>query len=188
MVVGPGREDVAEERAGSRPPAAVFVQAERLGTAHAVLAAREALADGFDDVVVLFADTPLVRPETLQRLRNAIGEGASVAALGFEAQDPTGYGRLLIEDGSLLAIREHKDATEEERAVRLCNAGLMALEGACAGAPGRGRDRQRAEGNTTCRRGRGGPRARATPPWRSTADEDEVRGVNDRAQLATPKR
>src|SRR5690349_15045652 len=66
VVVGPGREDVAEEARRLAPSARIFVQAERLGTAHAVLAAREAIADGFDDVVALFADTPPVRPETIR--------------------------------------------------------------------------------------------------------------------------
>ena len=65
VVVGPGRDDVAAETRLRAPGARVFVQAERLGTAHAVLAAREAIAEGYDDVLVLFADTPLVRPETL---------------------------------------------------------------------------------------------------------------------------
>ena len=67
---------------------AVFVQAERLGTAHAVLAAREALAQGFDDVLVVFADTPLVRPETFALLREKLTAGAGVVALGFEPADP----------------------------------------------------------------------------------------------------
>ncbi|WP_460452070.1 bifunctional UDP-N-acetylglucosamine diphosphorylase/glucosamine-1-phosphate N-acetyltransferase GlmU [Alsobacter sp. SYSU BS001988] len=185
VVVGPGREDVAEEARRLAPSARIFVQAERLGTAHAVLAAREAIADGFDDIVALFADTPLVRPETIRRLRNAVGEGASVAALGFEAQDPTGYGRLLIEEGSLLAIREHKDATEEERAVRLCNAGLMALDGrhALELLDSVGADNAQKEYYLPDVVGAARERGYATQAL--IAGEDEVRGVNDRVQLAT---
>jgi len=130
VVVGPGRDDVAAEVLREAPHAKVFVQAERLGTAHAVLAARDALAQGFDDCLVLFADTPLVRPETFGALRAKLAGGAGVAVLGFEPENPFGYGRLLTdESGALLAIREHKDASPEELRARRCNAGLMALDG-----------------------------------------------------------
>lgn len=131
VVVGPGRQDVAAEALKASAHAKVFVQAERLGTAHAVLAAREAFAKGFDDVLVLFADTPLVRPETFRHLRAKLAAGAGVAVLGFEPENPFGYGRLLTDaTGALTAIREHKDASAEELEVRSCNAGLMALDGA----------------------------------------------------------
>ena len=129
VVVGPGRDDVAREASAAVPDARVFVQTERRGTAHAVLAAREAFAAGYDDVLVVFADTPLVEPGTFTAMRSRLAQGAAVVALGFEAADPTGYGRLLVDGGDLVAIREHKDATPAERAVRLCNAGLMALDG-----------------------------------------------------------
>ncbi|MFC3693716.1 bifunctional UDP-N-acetylglucosamine diphosphorylase/glucosamine-1-phosphate N-acetyltransferase GlmU [Chenggangzhangella methanolivorans] len=129
VVVGPNREDVAAEAERLAPGAPVFVQAERLGTAHAVLAAREAIGSDYDDVLIVYGDTPLVRPETLKRLRAPLAHGASVAVLGFEAQDPTGYGRLISEGESLVAIREEKDASEEERAIRLSNGGLMAVAG-----------------------------------------------------------
>src|SRR5271165_6764614 len=93
VVVGPGREDVAE----------VFVQRERRGTAHAVLAAREAIARGYDDILVAYADIPLIRGQTLRALRAGLGEGAGLVALGFSPADPTGYGRLIERDGRLLA-------------------------------------------------------------------------------------
>jgi bifunctional UDP-N-acetylglucosamine pyrophosphorylase / glucosamine-1-phosphate N-acetyltransferase len=129
VVIGPERADVGEAARKVMPSAQIFIQTERLGTAHAVLAAKAALAAGPDDVLILFADTPLVTPATLSRLRAALADGAALAALGFEPDDPTGYGRLLVENGSLIAIREHKDASEAERKVGLCNAGLMALSG-----------------------------------------------------------
>lgn len=132
VVAEPGRADVAAEIERQAPGARVFGQAERLGTAHAVLAARAALEAG-DDVVVAFGDTPLITGATLARLRAPLAEGAAVAVLAFESDDPTGYGRVLTEggrpDGRVIAIREQKDASEAERAVRLCNAGLMALAG-----------------------------------------------------------
>lgn len=129
VVIGPGRADVAAEVTAFDQNASIFVQTDRLGTAHATLAAREAIAQGYDDIVICFADTPLILAQTLNLMRDALANGASVAALGFEAADPTGYGRLLTQNGELTAIREHKDATEAERAIRLCNAGLMAMDG-----------------------------------------------------------
>ncbi len=129
VVVGPEREDVAARARLDAPGSDVFVQTHRLGTAHAVLAAREAIARGFDDVLVVFADTPLLRAESLLALRAALADGASVAAMGFVAGDPAGYGRLLLSGGSLEAIREQKDASPAELTVTACNAGIMALDG-----------------------------------------------------------
>jgi len=127
LVAGPGREDVAAAARQIAPGISVFTQHERRGTAHAVLAARDAFAKG-ENVLVLFGDTPLLRPESLRELRAALS-GAAVAVLGFRAKNPRGYGRLLTENGKLVAIREENDATEAERAVDLCNAGVMALAG-----------------------------------------------------------
>ncbi len=129
VVVGPDRDDVAAESRKIFPGSTIHVQTDRLGTAHAVLHAKTDIAAGYDAVVVLYADTPLVRPETIAKLRDAIAGGAAVAALGFEAKDPSGYGRFILQGETLTAIREHKDASEAERAVTLCNAGLMALDG-----------------------------------------------------------
>jgi bifunctional UDP-N-acetylglucosamine pyrophosphorylase/glucosamine-1-phosphate N-acetyltransferase len=129
VVVGPDRGDVAQEARRARPDAATFIQRERLGTAHAVLAAREALARGADDLLIAFGDTPLISAETFARMRAPLKEGAALAVLGFRAADPTGYGRLLVEGDHLMAIREHADASATERKVDLCNAGVMAFNG-----------------------------------------------------------
>ena len=129
VVVGPNHKAVVDEVARVRPDAATFVQAERLGTAHAVLAAREAIARGADDLLVAFGDTPLISAGTFARLRAPLERGAALAVLGFRAADPTGYGRLLLEGDHLVAIREHADASPEERKVTLCNAGVMAFDG-----------------------------------------------------------
>ncbi|HLJ70102.1 MAG TPA: bifunctional UDP-N-acetylglucosamine diphosphorylase/glucosamine-1-phosphate N-acetyltransferase GlmU [Roseiarcus sp.] len=129
VVVGPGREDVAAEAKRCSPEAAIFVQERRLGTAHAVLAARAAIEQGFDDLLVVYADIPLLTAATLRKLRAAIAGGAAVAALGFKARNPAGYGRLVAANGRLLAIREDKDASPEEKAIDLVNAGPMALDG-----------------------------------------------------------
>ena len=129
IVVGSDHEAVTSDAHKYAPKAHIFEQRERRGTAHAVLSARKAIARDVDDVVVMFGDTPLVRAETLSKLRAALAEGAVVAVLGFTPGDPTGYGRLLMRGRELFAIREERDATPEERKIGLCNGGLMALDG-----------------------------------------------------------
>ena len=131
VITGHGGEAVARAAAAHHPGVRTAEQAERLGTAHAVQCARAALEGFGGDVLILYGDTPLVRTETLERLLAARHGGAAVAVLGFEAADPTGYGRLILgTGGDLLAIVEHREATEAERAVRLCNSGVMAVDGA----------------------------------------------------------
>ena len=129
VVVGPDHQGVATEAKAVAPHAEIFVQAERRGTAHAVLAAKAAIAQGADDVLVIFGDTPLIRPQTLGKLRAALADGAAVVVLGFCPVDPTGYGRLITEGDVLIDIREHADASDTERAITLCNAGLMGFAG-----------------------------------------------------------
>jgi len=129
VVVGKGAEAVGTFAAKLAPSALVFEQVERLGTAHAVLAARAALKEPADDVLVLYGDTPLVRAETLARMRAELAKGAGVVVLGFRTDAPAGYGRLIERDGQLLAIREERDATEDERRIGFCNAGLMGFRG-----------------------------------------------------------
>src|SRR5882757_3415597 len=129
VVVGPDHSAVVGEARRVRSDAATFVQRERLGTAHAELAARDAIARGADDLLVAFGDTPLISAETFARLRAPLQNGAALAVLGFRAADPTGYGRLLVEGDHLVAIREQADASAAERAVDLCNAGVMAFDG-----------------------------------------------------------
>ncbi len=129
VVIGPGMEAVATFLARAAPHAETFVQAERLGTGHAVLAARKAINRGPDDVLVVFGDTPLVTGKTLKRLRAALARGADIAVLGFRPPDPTGYGRLIVDGRQLVAIHEEKDASPEEKLVGLCNAGVMAFRG-----------------------------------------------------------
>jgi len=184
VVVGPNGEALATEARKWAAHVEIFVQGERRGTAHAVLAARQALARGYDDVVVAYADTPLISAATIAALRQPLAEGAGLAALGFEAADPTGYGRFLERDGALAAIREHKDATAPERAVRRCNAGPVAFLGA------RALEMLDAVGDDNSARefyltdlveiaAAKGLVARAI-----LASEEEVMGVNDRVQLA----
>ncbi len=129
VVIGPDHQAVGEEARRYRPDVEIFVQRDRKGTAHAVLAARDALAHGADDLIIAFGDTPLISAATFERLRGALKQGAALAVLGFRAADPTGYGRLLVEGGRLIAIREQAEADVAEREITLCNAGVMAFDG-----------------------------------------------------------
>jgi bifunctional UDP-N-acetylglucosamine pyrophosphorylase/glucosamine-1-phosphate N-acetyltransferase len=183
-VVGPDREDVAARARMDTPGADVFVQSQRLGTAHAVLAAREAIARGYDDLLVVFADTPLVRSQSLLALRAALADGASVAAMGFEARDPNGYGRLLLRGDSLEAIREQKDANADELSVKACNAGIMALDGrrALELLDSIGSDNAQNEFYLTD--AVKAARERGLRCVAVMAPEEDAMGVNDRVQLA----
>ncbi|MDK1489318.1 bifunctional UDP-N-acetylglucosamine diphosphorylase/glucosamine-1-phosphate N-acetyltransferase GlmU [Sinorhizobium sp. 7-81] len=129
LVVGRDAESVSAAAQTSGITVTSFLQKERLGTGHAVLAARDAIARGYDDLLVVFGDTPLITAGPLKAARDGLAEGNDVVVIGFEAADPTGYGRLIIEDGVLVAIREHKDASEAERGITYCNGGLMAING-----------------------------------------------------------
>jgi bifunctional UDP-N-acetylglucosamine pyrophosphorylase/glucosamine-1-phosphate N-acetyltransferase len=184
VVVGPDHQAVVDEIKRARSEAKTYVQRERLGTAHAVLAAREAIATGADDILIAFGDTPLIDKQTFERLRTALKDGAALAVLGFRAADPTGYGRLLVEGDELVAIREQADANEAERAVTLCNAGVMAFAGKTAlkilDRIGNGNSKGEyylTDAVTIVREL--GLRAAVIE-----TGEDEVRGINTKAQLA----
>ena len=184
VVVGPGAEAVAAEAKRILPDADIFVQAERRGTAHAVLAAKAAIARAPDDVLVIFGDTPLIRPQTLTRIRKALADGAALVVLGFRAKDPTGYGRLVLEGGELVAIREEADASPAERAIGLCNGGLMAFAGPTA-LPileRIGNDNRKGEYYLTDAVAIA--RAMGCKTAVIETEEDDVRGINTNAQLA----
>ena len=184
VVVGPDAGALTAAIGELMPAAEVVVQHDRRGTADAVLAAKAAIARGFDDVLVLFADTPLVGTDTLRRLRAPLRDGAAVVVLGFQAVDPTGYGRLIVDGERLLAIREEKDASAAERAITLCNGGLMALRGdlALRLIDRIGNDNTKGEFYLTdavaIARDMGLEAVALETP------EDEVRGINTQAQLA----
>ncbi len=185
VVIGVGGDQVREAVLADDQEARVFVQEEQLGTAHAVDAAHAAFADLDGDVIVLYGDTPLIRPEALQALRATLGDGADMAVLGFEASDPTGYGRLLRDDeGALFGIREEKDASADERVIRQCNSGVMAFRADVLREvlPQIGNDNAKREYYLTdaVAAAYGHEHAIAV----SMGEEADVLGVNDRAQLA----
>jgi bifunctional UDP-N-acetylglucosamine pyrophosphorylase/glucosamine-1-phosphate N-acetyltransferase len=184
VVIGSDSEAVAAEVKRMLPGAQTFVQAERRGTAHAVLTARAALAKGADDILVIFGDTPLISADTLKRLREAIAKGASVAVLGFRPADPTGYGRLITNGHRLIAIREEKDASEAEREIDLCNGGLMALRGEVALEILDRIDDRNAKGEFYLTDAVAIADQMALEAVALETTGDEVRGINTRAQLA----
>ena len=184
VVVGPRSEAVAAEARRVLPDVEVFVQSERHGTAHAVLAARDALARTPDDVLVIFGDTPLIRPQTLLRMREGLATGAAVVVLGFRPKNASGYGRLVVEGGELVAIREELDASPEERTIQLCNGGLMALAGpnALSILERIGNDNRKGEYYLTDAIAIA--RAMGQKAIVIETEEDDVRGINTNAQLA----
>ncbi len=110
---------------------ATALQDPPLGTGHAVLAARSALAGFSGDVVITYADCPLLDAAAIEPLFDLRGTGADLVVLGFEAADPGAYGRLILgEDGALLRIVEAKEASVGELAVNACNSGVMAADAA----------------------------------------------------------
>ncbi|MAU41799.1 MAG: bifunctional N-acetylglucosamine-1-phosphate uridyltransferase/glucosamine-1-phosphate acetyltransferase [Kordiimonas sp.] len=128
VVVGAGKEQVAEAVKGRAETA---LQEPQLGTGHAVQAAQDLMA-GFDgDVLILYGDVPLLSSATMEAMIAARHgpDAADVVVLGFRPEDTKAYGRLIVEGGELQAIVEHKDATEAQRAINLCNSGIMAVKG-----------------------------------------------------------
>lgn len=186
VVVGPDHDAVAAEAKAVHPGAGIVVQGERLGTAHAVLAARDEIASGYDDVLICFGDTPLVRRETLAGLRVALAARRdAVVVLGFRSEAPEGYGRLIVEGGALVAIREEAEATEAERSIDLCCAGIMVLDGHSALALLEKIGNANSKGEYYLTDIVALAHARGDTASAIVVAEDEVLGVNDRAQLAT---
>lgn len=183
VVAGPGGEAVAEEARRWAPAISAYTQHERRGTAHAALQARDSIARA-DRIVVAFGDTPLMRPQTYAAILDALDQGAGVVAVGFEAADPTGYGRFVLKGGDLVAIVEHKDATEAQRAIRLCNGGVMGLCGAHALDLLDSIGCDNAQGEYYLTDAVAAAAARGLRCAALTIPEEEVQGVNDRAQLA----
>ncbi|EET49345.1 bifunctional UDP-N-acetylglucosamine diphosphorylase/glucosamine-1-phosphate N-acetyltransferase GlmU [Thalassobium sp. R2A62] len=127
IVTGHGAERVGPIATAFDEAAEVVIQEDRLGTAHAVAQAKNALAGFSGDAIVLYGDTPFIRPETLEAMIEARSDHA-VVVLGFDAADPARYGRLVTKGDTLERIVEFKDATEAERAITLCNSGVICAD------------------------------------------------------------
>ena len=130
VVTGAGREQV--EAAVTPLGVATALQAEQLGTGHAVQQAEAALAGFVGDVLILYGDVPLVSAATMRRMLEALAvDEPSAVVLGFRPDDPAAYGRVIADaDGRIARMVEFKDASADERAVTLCNSGLMAVRSA----------------------------------------------------------
>ena len=127
VVVGDKADQLEAALAGS---ADLAVQEPQLGTGHAVQQAESALA-GFDgDVLILYGDVPFVPAATMQAMIDRLGaaDAPAVVVLAFEPDDALQYGRVITDGDRVVKMVEHKDATDAERAVRLCNSGLMAAK------------------------------------------------------------
>jgi bifunctional UDP-N-acetylglucosamine pyrophosphorylase / glucosamine-1-phosphate N-acetyltransferase len=128
VVVGKGREQVEAAIAGR--DVALAVQSEQKGTGHAVQQAQQALAGYEGPVIILYGDTPFVETSTLRRMLDRLDGhgGPGIVVLASSPADPLKYGRIVLGEGDRIAkMVEYKDATDEERAVRLCNSGMMAV-------------------------------------------------------------
>ena len=184
VVVGSGRDQLERHLGGS---AAIAVQEPQLGTGHAVQQAEAALAGFSGDVLILYGDVPFVSAETMRAMiaRLHAPDAPAVVVLGFEPADPLQYGRVIAEQGRILKMVEHKDASEAERACRLCNSGLMAVRAADLFRLLTRVGNDNAQGeyylvdvvNVANADGR-------TCAVVVTADEEEVAGINSRAELA----
>ncbi len=124
IVAGHGAEDVAAAAQDYQPAAEIVLQTEQNGTGHAVLCAKDALAQATGDTLVLYGDTPFISAETLENMQAARAR-YDVVVLGFEAADPARYGRLVMDGPRLQRIVEFKDASDEERTITFCNSGVI---------------------------------------------------------------
>jgi bifunctional UDP-N-acetylglucosamine pyrophosphorylase / glucosamine-1-phosphate N-acetyltransferase len=187
LVLAPGMEEVGSAASALAPKLEVFIQAEQHGTADAVKAARQAFEAYDDHVLVLYGDTPLLRPETLQAVRRELSSGADLVVLAFETENPKGYGRMLLDErGRLVAIREEKDASEEERALTLCNSGIMAFRTGKTLLDLLGRiGKNNAKGEFYLTDAVGLARGDGLDTRMVRAEAEEVLGVNSRAELAS---
>ena len=184
IVAGHGAEQVQAAAQDYDPQAEVVLQAEQLGTGHAVDQARE-LLQGFEgDVVVLFGDTPFLRPETLERMLEA-RKAHDVVVLGFDvAELQPRYGRLVMDGDRLLRIVEYKDATEDERQIRFTNSGLLACDAATLFDLIAGLSNDNASGEYYLTQVAELANARGLSVTAVKCDEAETLGVDSRADLA----
>lgn len=182
VVVGHGAEAVSKSALAENPDAQIVVQAEQLGTGHAVRQALPALEGFSGKVIVLYGDTPFITPETLEKLAAST---ADVTVLGFHTDSrPQRYGRLVMEGDALLRIVEYKDATEAERAITLINSGVVACEAGALAELVAGLTNDNAAGEYYLTDIPAAARARGLTATAVTCPEAETLGVDTRIGLA----
>ncbi|MCK0148784.1 bifunctional UDP-N-acetylglucosamine diphosphorylase/glucosamine-1-phosphate N-acetyltransferase GlmU [Marivita sp. S6314] len=183
VVTGHGTDLVEAAAKAFDADATTVLQAEQLGTAHAVAQAKDAL-DGFDgDVIVLYGDTPFISTETLDDMIKARADH-DVVVLGFDAADPGRYGRLIMDDTALSKIVEYKDASPEERAVTLCNSGVVCAKRTVLFDLIDAVDNNNASGEYYLTDIVEIANTRGLKATAVTCDEAETLGINSRAELA----
>lgn len=184
VVAGHGADLVRKAALAHDETTQVVEQSEQLGTAHATAQARAALS-GFDGTaIVLFGDTPFVRPETLEQMVTAQAD-SDVVILGFEAADPGRYGRLVMQGDALERIVEFKDASDAERAITLCNSGVVACKAELLFDLIDAIDNDNASGEYYLTDVVGLARSKGLTANVVTCDEAETLGINTRAELAS---
>ena len=183
IVTGHGADQVAKAALDYDEAAETVLQEPQLGTAHAVAQAAPLLSDAPGEAVVLYGDTPFVRAETLQAMLEARARHA-VVILGFRPADPARYGRLITEGDQLLKITEWKDASEAERAITLCNSGVVAADCRTLFRLVAKVGNQNASGEYYLTDIVELARAEGLSVGFVTCDEAETLGINTRAQLA----
>jgi len=183
VVAGHGAEKVSKAAKAWDPDAQVVIQSEQLGTAHAVAQAKNALADFDGDAIVLYGDTPFIAPETLEAMIAARADH-DVIVLGFEAADPGRYGRLVTTGTSLDRIVEFKDASTEERAITLCNSGVIAANAKTLFELIDAVDNNNASGEYYLTDIVGIAREKGLSATVVSCDEAETLGINSREELA----
>ncbi len=182
VVAGDGADLVKTAVARLDPGAEIVLQQERLGTGHAVAQALPTL-DGFDgQVIVLYGDTPFIRPGTLEAMA---ASPADVTVLGFEAADPGRYGRLVVTGDTLERIVEFQDASDKERTITLCNSGVIACNSRLLAELVQGLSNDNGAGEYYLTDIVGVARARGLSAAVVICDEAETLGVNTRAELAS---
>lgn len=184
LVLGAGGDQVAETLMALGYSFHRAEQTERLGTGHAVMMVRDAGHLPKGPTMVLLGDAPLVSPELISGALDRLHEGADVVVVGFEAADPTGYGRLITDGSSLEAIVEEKEASADQRAVRLCNSGLMAFASGVLEQVIAGITNDNAKGEYYLTDAIALARKAGLSVAYTIADEADLAGVNNRADLA----
>jgi len=184
LVTGPRHQAIRDMVSSLDPDVVHFEQAEAKGTAHAAAMARELYETASGYIAVVYGDHPLLRGINFRAVLDRLDAGLDVAILGFEPRDPTGYGRFITDGDTLLSIREHKDATEDERRIRLCNACILAFRAEVFRDLIDKVETNNAQSEYYLTDLVGLANAAGKKVGYGLAPENDVMGVNDRSQLA----
>ncbi|KKC39431.1 bifunctional N-acetylglucosamine-1-phosphate uridyltransferase/glucosamine-1-phosphate acetyltransferase [Devosia epidermidihirudinis] len=184
LVTGPSHDKIRKTVSSLQPDVVHFEQTVAKGTAHAASMARALFEDATGYVAVVYGDHPLLRGDNFRVVLDRLEDGLDVAILGFEPKDPTGYGRFITDGETLLAIREHKDASDEERLIGLCNACILAFRAEVFRDLIDKVETNNSQGEFYLTDLVGLANAAGKKVGFGIAPENDVMGVNDRSQLA----